>query len=223
MARYTISARIRENKGKGTAKKLRRDNQIPAIFYGQNTNPLMLALDYSDLHKILRQTAGDNIILGLQIESEKGSDSRTVMLKELQIDPIKDTYLHADFHEIFMDKEITVDVPLRLLNTPQGATKGGILQHVRREITISCLPDRLMESISVDVSGLDIGDALHIGDIELPDGVKTTQEVNLTVAVVMAPAVVSLEEEEVEEIEETEEKGIEEERAEADTQSEKET
>jgi large subunit ribosomal protein L25 len=165
----------------------------------------MLTLEYSDLKKIMRQTAGENIILGLQIESDKGSDTKTVMLKELQTDPIKDTYIHADFYEVSMDKEITIDIPIQLINTPIGVTEGGILQHVRRELTISCLPDKLVEYIEVDVSGLDIGDSIHIEDLALPEGMRTDQEGGLTIANVMAPTVQEEEIEEVEEVEEGEE------------------
>lgn len=206
MARYTLTARIREQKGKEASKKLRSSNQLPAIFYGPNVDPIMLTVNLLDIQKIMKKTAGENIILGLQIESEKGSDSRVVMIKELQTDPVKDSYIHADFYEVSMDKEITIDVPVRLINTPEGVKNGGILQHVRREITISCLPDKLMEHIDVDVSELDIGDSLHIRDIVLPEGIKTLQEETLTVAVVIAPTVSQVQEAEAEGEEEGEDK-----------------
>jgi large subunit ribosomal protein L25 len=92
-----------------------------------------------------------------------------------------------------------------LINTPVGVTNGGILQHVRRNITISCLPDQLMDSINVDVSNLDVGDSLHIGDIKLPEGVTLEDDDKLTVASVIAPSVYA--EEEIEEEEEEEEEG----------------
>jgi len=203
VAQYTLRVSVRDNKGKEAAKKLRRNNQIPAIFYGPDTDPLMLVVDYPDLDGIIKQTAAENIILGLQIESEKGSDSKTVMLKELQVDPLKNTYLHADFYEVSMEREITVGIPIHLLNTPEGVVEGGILQHVRREITITCLPDQMVEHLDVDVSGLAIGDSIHIRDIDLPEGLTTNQDENLTVAVVAAPTVIP-EAEEIEEIEEIE-------------------
>lgn len=200
MAQHTLTARIREQKGKEVAKKLRNNNQIPAVFYGPGLDPLMLTVEDSDLRKLIKKVGGENIILGLQIESDKGSSSKTVMLKELQSDSVKDTYLHADFYEISMDKELTIDVPIRLINTPVGVKNGGVLQHVRREISISCLPDKVMESIEVDVSELDIGESVHIEDIELPEGVRSDQEGRLTVATVVAPTVsAEKEEEEVEE------------------------
>jgi large subunit ribosomal protein L25 len=120
------------------------------------------------------------------------------------VDPIKNTYLHADFYEISMEKEVTVGIPIQLLNTPAGVVEGGILQHVRREITISCLPDKMVEHLDVDVSGLEIGDSIHIRDIVLPEGLTTSQDENLTVAVVAAPTVIP-EAEEIEEIEGIEE------------------
>jgi len=138
MAQHTLSARIREQKGKEKAKKLRNKDQIPAIFYGPNSDPLMLSIENADLRKIMKKTTGENIILGLKIESEKGSDSKMVMLKDLQTDSIKDTYLHADFYEISMTQEITVSVPIHLVNTPAGVTEGGVLQQVRRELKVAC-------------------------------------------------------------------------------------
>ena len=203
MAQYELTAQIREKTGKEAAKKLRKSDKVPSVFYGPGTAPIKITVDNSHLQKILKKTAGDNIILGLQIESEKGIDSRLVMLKELQTDPIKDRYLHVDFMEVSLDKEITLDVPVLLVNTPVGVSNGGVLQHVRREITISCLPNKLVEFIEVDVAGLDIGETLHIKDIELPEGIKSVQEETLTVATVMAPTVKEIEEE-AETVEETE-------------------
>jgi len=202
MARHTLTARIRENKGKEAAKKLRRENQIPAVFYGPNTDQVMLSVNYSDLRKIMKKTAGENIILGLDIESEKGTNSKIVMLKELQSNPIQDTYLHADFYEISMDREITIDIPIRLLNTPIGVKNGGILQHIRREITISCLPDKLIEYLDLDVAGLDIGDSIHIDDIDFPEGIKTDLDRKTAVATVIASALKAEAEEVEEEVEE---------------------
>ena len=210
MAQHTLAARIRSQKGKEKARKIRKNNLIPAIFYGPGQNPLMLTVDNTELQNMMKNTAGDNVIVSLQIESEKGRETRMVMLKELQTDPIKDTYLHADFYEVSMDKELTIDVPVHLINTPKGVTAGGILQHVKREIAISCLPDKLVEFIDIDVSELDIGESLHIADIPLPEGIKTVEEEGLTVAVVVPPTVSIEKEEEEPEAVET---GVEEETA----------
>jgi len=216
MNQPVLAARVRNSKGKGAAKKLRRNNQVPAIFYGPNSEPIMLAVDYPELKRLLEHGSGENILLDLQVESDQGTETRKVILKELLMDPIKDTCIHADFYEISMDKEITVPVPIRLLNTPNGVSEGGILQHIRRELTISCLPDKLMDSLEVDVSALEIGDVLHVRDIELPEGTRSVDEGRLTIAIVAAPTVQV--EEEVEELEEGEEEKAEEEAAAPETE-----
>ena len=104
-----------------------------------------------------------------------------------------------------MDQELTIDVAVRLVNTAEGVKAGGILQHVRREIAVTGLPDKMVDYVEVDVTELNIGDAIHIGDINLPEGLKAIQEDHLTVAVVVAPTVVKEEVEEVEEELEAEE------------------
>ncbi|MBC8419344.1 MAG: 50S ribosomal protein L25 [Proteobacteria bacterium] len=196
MRQITLGAQVRERTGKGAARKLRKSNQIPAIFYGPGSVPIMLAVDYIELERMTKLSGAENIILDLQVKSEQGEQTKRVMLKELTVDPVKNTYLHADFYEISMDKEITVDIPVRLMNTPIGVTNGGFLQHVRRELTVSCLPGRLIDAFDIDVYGLDIGDSIHIRDIKFPEGIRCEEEDHLTVAVVSAPGG-GVEEEEV--------------------------
>jgi large subunit ribosomal protein L25 len=212
MAKTVLVAQPRESTGKGAARKLRENNRVPAIFYGPETDPVKLSVDYPELESMLKEAASENIILDLKIQSGKRAKTKKAMLKELQVDPIRDTYLHADFYEISMTQEITVSVPIHLVNTPIGVTEGGVLQHVRRELTVSCMPDALLDSLEVDVSGLKIGDSLHIRDIVLPEAITLEEEDHLTVAVVAAPTV--REEELVEAEEELE--------AEAEAEAEKE-
>jgi len=193
MARFTLAAKERDEKGKGVARKLRRESRIPAIFYGPDTASRMLTVDAHELDLIMKKKAGENVIIGLQIETDKGTDSRTVILKELHSDPVKRDYLHADFYEISMDKELTVEIALHFINTPKGAINGGMLQPIRREITVSCLPDKMVDFIEVDVSGLEIGQSLHIKEITLPAGIKSILDPDLTVVTVMAPSMAGAE------------------------------
>jgi large subunit ribosomal protein L25 len=102
-----------------------------------------------------------------------------------------------------MDKELTLNVPVHLVGTPAGAAKGGILQHVKRDLSVACLPGNLVEFLEVDVTALDIGDAVHVKDLVLPTGMKTAEDADTTIAVVTAPHVVA---EKVEEVVEGEEK-----------------
>jgi len=187
MQQLTLAAHERETQGKGAARKLRKANQLPAIFYGPNTEPIMLVLDYPEFERIRNLFSGENAILDLHITSSRGEETRKVMLKEVVTDPVKNTCLHADFYEISMDKEISVNIPIRLVNTPVGVTNGGLLQSVRRDLAITCLPDDLIDSVEIDVSKLDIGDSVHIEDIKLPEGIVCDEEGHLTVAVVSPP------------------------------------
>jgi len=197
MEQPVLTARIRKSKGKGAAKKLRKMAQVPAVFYGPKTESVMLAVDYPELERLLKQGSSDNVILDLQVQSDQGSETHKAIIKDILMDPVKDIYLHADFYEISMDKEITVDIPIRLVNSPVGVTEGGILQHIRRKLNISCLPDKMIDALELDVSGLAIGDSLHVEDIDLPEGIVSLEEGHLTVATVAAPTVVEEEEEEV--------------------------
>jgi large subunit ribosomal protein L25 len=191
MAQVTLSARVRNTKGKGAARKLRQNKQVPAVFYGPHAAATMLSVSYSDLKTLVKSTSSENIILQLRIESEKGEETRSVMLKELQADPIKPVYYHADFYEIAMDKELTLNIALHLVGTPPGIAKGGVLQHAKRELQVSCLPGDMVESLDVDVSALDIGGAVHAKDVVLPKGIRLLGDGEETVAVVAAPAAVA--------------------------------
>lgn len=197
MEQPLLVARVRKTKGKGAAKKLRKMAQVPAVFYGPKTESVMLAVDYPELERLLKQGSSDNVILDLQVQSDQGTETHKAIIKDILMDPVKDIFLHADFYEISMDKEITVDVPIRLVNSPVGVTEGGILQHIRRKLNISCLPDKMIDVLELDVSGLAIGDSVHVEDIDLPEGIVSLEEGHLTVATVAAPTVAEEAEEEV--------------------------
>jgi large subunit ribosomal protein L25 len=189
MTQLSLTAHVRQTKGKGAARKARREDKIPAIFYGRQSQSIMLTVSYAEMERIYRNAATENVILDLRIQKNGGTETKKAMLKELQVDPIKDTYLHADFYEISMDRVIEVDIPVHLVNTPVGVENGGILQHIRRELAISCLPDKLVDFIEVDVAALDVGDALHIEDITFPEGLTPLEDAHLTVVTIASPSV----------------------------------
>jgi large subunit ribosomal protein L25 len=199
-----LNSEIRVQTGKGAARRLRSAGKLPAILYGAETEPIMLAMDYGELEKTLRGRAAENIIFDLTINGGKKSQSKKVMIKELQRDPVKRNYLHVDLFEISMAKELEVDIPIDLVNTPVGVDQGGILQHTRREVKVVCLPEDLVDKIEVDVSGLDIGQSLHIRDISFPPGLKPLDDEDLAVVTVVAPTVTAEVEEEEAEVEEAE-------------------
>lgn len=220
----TLSARIRTETGKGAARRLRQNKQIPAIFYGPGIDPVMLTLEYAHLSGLEKAGGGENTILDLIIQTDQGETTKKVMIKELTIDPLENTFLHADFYEISSDRKLTLAIPVHLLNTPIGVTDGGgVLQQIRREVTIICFPDKLVEFLEVDISGLDVGDTVRIGDLELPEGIQTTDEAHLTVAVVNIKGSALADMEAEEELEEELEEGEEGEATEEADGSEKET
>jgi len=206
MATIQLDSKKRTTIGKGSARKLRSMGRLPVILYGPEISPMMLSLDYKQLQKILRGRSAESIIFDLRVDSNGKNNSKRVMIKEIQKDPVTRDYLHVDFYEISMEKELEVDIPVYLVNTPIGVSEGGILEHIRRELKISCMPKNLIDKIEIDVSGLDIGQSLHIEDISFPPGLKSIEDGNLTIATVVAP---TIEEEKIEE-EEIEEEEIEE-------------
>ena len=224
MNSLTLSARIRTETGKGAARRLRQNKQVPAIFYGPGIDPVMLTIEYAHLSGLEKAGKGENAILDLNIQTDQGETTKKVMVKELTIDPLENTFVHADFYEISNDRELTLAIPVHLLNTPVGVTEeGGVLQQIRREVTIVCFPDKLVEFLEVDISDLDVGDTVRIGDLALPEGIKTTDDAHLTVAVVNIKGSALADMEAEEELEEELEEGVEGESTEEADGSEKET
>ncbi len=200
MAVHALVAETREATGKGVARKLRAAGRIPAVVYGREAETKAISIDPSALQRLLqRGGAGMNTLIELSVDDI----SRTVLVKELQRDPVRGRPLHADFYLIELDKTVEVSVPIHLVGKPPGVEEGGILDHPLREIELECLPQAIPEGIDVDVSLLDVGDSIHVRDLTLPEGVSVQTDENQAVASVVAPAVV--EEPVVEELEEGEE------------------
>ena len=199
-----LDGKSRNKTGKGASRRLRSTGRLPAIFYGPEAEPIMLSIDYLELVKSLKGRPPENVIFDLRIDSNGRSQSKKVMIRELQRDPVSRDYLHVDFCEISMAREIEASIPIQLVNTAIGVTKGGMIEHIRRELSVVCLPKDLVDAIEIDVSGLDIGDTLHVGDIALPPGLSSAEAGDLTVATVVAPTITAEEEAEAEEaVEET--------------------
>jgi large subunit ribosomal protein L25 len=197
-------AKLRIQLGKEASRKLRREGLVPAICYGPKTDPVPLTLDPKELANTIQM--GENVLIDLMIQDGKKAGQRVVVVRDLQIDPIKDQYIHADLFEVVMDEEITVEVPVVLVGRPEGVKMGGVLEQITREITVECLPADIPQNIEVDVSSLNIGDTLHIGDIEL-EKTKILVDAATTLATVVPPTVekVVVEEEVEEEVAEGEE------------------
>jgi large subunit ribosomal protein L25 len=223
MAHVALTAQSRKGTGKGAARTLRRQALIPAVFYGPEVDPVNLSLKYRDLEKLIKTGAGENVIIDLAIETGESTLSHRAMLKEIQMDPVKQTILHVDLYEISMDKKIEVEVPITLTGTAKGVSdEGGILQQVSRTLEISCLPDNIPDSFELDVTDLNIGDSLHVSDLKIPQDIEVLVEGELTIATVVPPTKVEEIEPEVPEEEEEREEVEAEEVAETEEEGEKE-
>jgi len=182
-----LNATQRTTSGKGAARKIRREKRIPAVVYGAKMTPLSVILDTAEFDKIIREQGTSGLFLNLKIQ---GDDPRTqvVMLKELQMDPFGIEYLHADFQQIDMDTQVSVSVPVEIVGTSKGVKDGGgMLQIVRREMEVICKPADTPDRIQIDVTALDIGDAVHVEDIDLGESVQIPHDVNFTVITVIPP------------------------------------
>jgi large subunit ribosomal protein L25 len=200
---FDLKASQRKDTGKGAARVLRRQGLIPAVLYGPKTESVALTISALDLDKVYEESGSEHVILNLIIENG-GTQNRTAMVKELQTSPVTSQYLHVDFYEISLEKEITVKVQVEVTGKCKGVENGGFLQLIRHELDVSCLPADIPGKIEVDVSDLDIGDSLHVEEIDVGEKVTLLYDSNFTVVTVVAPTV---EEEEVveEELEEAEE------------------
>ena len=216
MERPVLTAEIREGVGKEASKKLRARGLVPAIFYGPRTETISLVVDPKELTKTLQTEAGGNVLIDLDIRKGNKSDRKVVMVKDIQIHPLQQTILHTDFYEVTMDEMITVEVPIQLVGKPEGIKVGGILEQIRRAIEVQCLPADIPKRIEVDVSSLQIGDSIHVQEIQIEKG-KILADTNFTIATVVPPAAEEkkvVEEVPAEAVEKVEEKAKEEEKEE---------
>ena len=206
-----LNAKLRETSGKGAARKLRQNKEIPAIVYGAKNNPVMMSIDGSDFVKIIRENGSTGLFFNLNIDGKAGKD-KIVMLKEMQMDTFSTYYLHLDFHEIDMDTKVTISIPVETIGSSEGVEAGGVIQIIRRELDIVCKPADTPDTIQIDITDLNIGDSLHVEDLDLGENIEIPHEVDFTIITISAP---TAEEEEIDEDEDLLEEGELEEGAEA--------
>jgi large subunit ribosomal protein L25 len=169
-------------------RKLKARGVIPAIIYGGKDKPMPLQVAARDINAMMSHAAGENILVELEIAGE--TSNRTALVQEVQHSPVGGDILHVDFHAISMDETIQAEVPLEPVGTPNGVKNfGGLLEQSLRVLTLECLPRDLPDRITVDVSQLNIGDSIHVREIQLPSGVTSKVQADLTAFSVLAPTV----------------------------------
>lgn len=179
MAQAELNVNARARTGKGSARALRRQNLVPAVVYGKGVEPLAISVDPKALKKALDPQAGWNTLLTLK--GDGPFDGKQVIVKDMQIDPIRRDVLHVDFQAVDLKSKVSVMVPVVTVGKSEGEKLGGNLEVIRHELEVVCLPAAIPSAIEVDVTHLQIGDVLHVADIKAPEGVEIPYDVNFTV------------------------------------------
>jgi large subunit ribosomal protein L25 len=188
-----LSAQIRKERKKGPARRLRQEGLVPAIFYGRSAENILLAIKNDELVKLHKNKRDHSFIKLIIDDGGKKKIEKLSLIKELQVQPLTGKFYHADFYEVDMKNKLTFDVSLRFIGKAIGVENGGELQHIKREVKVSCLPANLPEFIEVDVSTLDIGDSIKIKEMKLPEGLAVLDQADAAVVSVAAIKVVKVE------------------------------
>ncbi|WP_435933109.1 50S ribosomal protein L25/general stress protein Ctc [Moraxella bovoculi] len=217
MMSYTLNAvaRSAEEQGKGASRRLRKENLIPAIIYGGESEAVSICVKTNELVKAISEDAFFSSIIGIELDGTK----QEVIIKALQRHPSKGFPLHADFQRIVRGQEMNFSVPVRVINEEQSAGKktGGVLTQLVNDIQVTCLPRNLPEFIEIDVAKLEVGDNIRLGDVELPQGLSLVLQDDSE----LENAIVSMQAPTVEEVKEsTEEADAEEATKESDADAE---
>src|SRR5881397_2797439 len=183
-----LKAEPRASVGRSAVRKLKAQGVIPAIIYGGKDKPQPLQVSARDINAMMSDASGENVLVELEIAGEKSN--RTALVQEVQHSPVRGEIRHLDFHAVSMDETIQAEVPIEPFGTANGVKNfGGLLEQSLRALAIECLPRDLPDKITVDVSALNIGDAIHVRDVQLPSGVAAKEQADLTAFSVLAPAV----------------------------------
>jgi large subunit ribosomal protein L25 len=187
MATVSLSANARDGKGKGAARSLRSQGQVPAVIYGHGRDPQALALNARDLDKMLSHIQAESTV----IEVTVGGHTAKTLIREIQRHPIKRQILHVDFQALVAGEKVTVSIPIVLLGVPEGVRlEGGVLDQTLREIEIEVDPSNIPDHVEYDITNMVIGDSVHISDLKVPEGVEVIDDPETSVAVLAAPRAV---------------------------------
>lgn len=180
-----LKVETRENKGKGYLKSLRREGFVPAVIYGEDAGNLLVKIDAKELRNLF-QAGGQNGLIKLAVKAKDQENNYNVMLKDLSKDAIKGQVIHVDFQQVSLKSKIHAKVAIQLVGEAVGVTKGGTLQHDLREVEVEVLPTDIPESFKVDISNLDVGESVHVKDIEEIPNVTIINDGEAVIASILA-------------------------------------
>ncbi|WP_303722244.1 50S ribosomal protein L25 [Malonomonas rubra] len=183
MAQAELNVEIRENTGKGVARKLRAAGKVPAVVYGKGMEPTAITVEPKALEQAVDTEAGWNTLLTLK--GAPAVEGKIVVLKELDLHPLRREMVCADFHAIDLKTKNSFMVPVVTVGKSEGEKAGGSLQVIRHELEVLCLPTAVPQSIEIDVAALQIGDVVHVEEVTVPEGAELVYDVNFTVITVV--------------------------------------
>ncbi len=186
MKTVPLKANQRGQAGKQAVKKLRAQKKIPAVVYGSGIKATPIDVSMDDFFRAVHTKAGENVIIQLTVSGPKTFE-KTVVIKEIQHNPVTDAIEHVDFNAISMTEKIKVNVPLHIKGDAPGVKEGGILDVVHHEIEVECLPTNIPERLGADISTLKIGDSIHVREITFPAGVVSQLGPDEVVVTMHAP------------------------------------
>jgi len=184
----TLQVTAREARGKSAARKVRREGMVPGVVYGKGTENVAVLVDGPQLQRLL-QSEGSGGLIDLVVDGKK----QIVLIKGVQSDPVMGRNLHVDFHAVDLDQEVLVTVPIVIVGEESRENDGGIVAQNLRELSVYCLPTAIPERLEVDISPLVIGGTITVGEIPLPEGIRTAQDLEEAVVSILAPAAAPVE------------------------------
>jgi large subunit ribosomal protein L25 len=179
-----LAAQVRKEHKKGPARRLRQQGFVPAIFYGRSAENILLAVNNKELLKLHKDKKDHSFIKLIIDDGDKKKIEKLSLIKELQVQPLTGKFYHADFYEVDMKHKLTFEVSLRFTGKAIGVENGGELQHIKREVKVSCLPANLPDHIDIDISALDIGDSIKVKELKLTEGITVLDPPDAAVAAV---------------------------------------
>ena len=185
-----LSAQTRTGIGRSAVNAIKKQGLVPGVVYGGKDAPQPVTVNAREIHNLLSHATSEHLLVDLEIADGGNKTSRLALIQEVQHDPIKRTVLHVDFHAVRADEKLHAEIPVATTGEPAGVKNfGGILEIALHSLEVECLPKDLPELISLDVSALNIGEAIHVRDIKFPEGVHAKADGDLTVVRVAAPKV----------------------------------
>jgi large subunit ribosomal protein L25 len=186
----TLKAEIRGATGKESAHKVRASGRVPAVVYGQGTEPIHVSVDGRELFHLLHTDAGMNVLVDLKV----GAETMLIMPREVQRDHIRNRFVHVDFLRIARDEKIGVEVPIQLVGASPGVREGGVIEHHLWNLQIECLPQDVPTHIDADISGLAIGDSIKVAELTIHNTITVLSPADETILSVVPPQVLRVEE-----------------------------